>query len=89
MPSRTGTRQPCRLPTPSTVTRQSKHTPIMQYGARGAPETGVVRQWSMPAASMAAATVSPMRARIALPSTVRVERRRLLTQPPEHGTSAR
>ena len=30
MPSRTRTRQPCRLPTPSIVTRQSKHTPIMQ-----------------------------------------------------------
>ena len=30
MPSATGTRQPWRLPTPSTVTRQSKHTPIMQ-----------------------------------------------------------
>ena len=42
MPSRTGTRQPCRLPTPSTVTRHSKQTPIRQYGARGAPLTGVV-----------------------------------------------
>jgi len=30
MPSATGTRQPWRLPTPSMVTRQSKHTPIMQ-----------------------------------------------------------
>ncbi|MGY3652321.1 hypothetical protein ACVWW2_007612 [Bradyrhizobium sp. LM4.3] len=30
MPSATGTRHPWRLPTPSTVTRQSKHTPIMQ-----------------------------------------------------------
>ena len=30
MPSRTGTRQACRLATPSTVTRQSKQTPIMQ-----------------------------------------------------------
>ena len=30
MPSVTLTRQPCRLPTPSIVTRHSKHTPIMQ-----------------------------------------------------------
>jgi glutamine synthetase len=30
MPSRTRTRQPWRLPTPSIVTRQSKHTPIRQ-----------------------------------------------------------
>src|SRR5262245_49387919 len=34
------------------------------------PLTGVVRQWSMPLASSAAATVSPARALIALPSTV-------------------
>jgi len=30
MPSRTGTRQACRLPMPSIATRQSKQTPIMQ-----------------------------------------------------------
>src|SRR5512146_2734467 len=69
MPSRTGTRQAWRLPTPSMVTRQSKHTPIRQYGARGDSVTGVVRKWSTPAASMAPATVSPRRARISLPST--------------------
>src|SRR5262249_11252470 len=36
------------------------------------PVTGVVRQWSMPPASSAAATVSPARACTGLPSTVRV-----------------
>ncbi len=30
MPSATSIRQPWRLPTPSMVTRHSKHTPIMQ-----------------------------------------------------------
>ena len=38
----------------------------------GAPDTGVVRKRSMPAASIAAATVSPLCARISLPSTVSV-----------------
>ena len=38
--------QPWRLPTPSIVTRQSKHAPIMQKGARGLPDTGVVRAWA-------------------------------------------
>src|SRR5205807_2261085 len=36
----------------------------------GAPPTGVVRQWSKPAASRAAATVSPARASTGLPSMV-------------------
>src|SRR5207302_7260748 len=34
MPARTGIRQAWRLPMPSILTRHSKHTPIMQYGAR-------------------------------------------------------
>ena len=38
------TRHAWRFGTPSIVTRQSKHTPIRQYGPRGAPVTGVVRQ---------------------------------------------
>ncbi len=50
--------------------RQSKHTPIRQYGPRGAPVTGVVRQASNPAASNAAATVSPSRAGKVRPSIV-------------------
>src|SRR5918994_2029771 len=53
------------------VTRQSKQTPIRQYGRRGAPVTGVVRQCSMPATSRAAATVSPLLAYTGLPSIVR------------------
>ena len=70
MPGCTTTWQPWRLPTPSTVTRHSKHTPIMQYGPRGAPLTGVLRQLARPAASSAAATVSPARACAGAPSIV-------------------
>src|SRR3954467_8700378 len=69
MPSVTGTRQPWRLPTPSMVTRQSKHTPIMQEGKRSAPLTAVERRASQLEASSAAETVSPCRAATATPST--------------------
>src|SRR3954467_786326 len=69
MPSVTGTRQPWRLPTPSMVTRQSKHTPIMQEGKRSAPLTAGERRASQFEASSAAETVSPCRAATATPST--------------------
>src|SRR5471032_2599141 len=59
MPSCTATRQLCRLGIPSISTRHSKHAPIMQYGARGAPDTGVARNRCTPAASNAAATERP------------------------------
>src|SRR5471032_433046 len=59
MPSCTVTRQLCRLGMPSISTRHSKHAPIMQYGARGAPDTGVARNRWTPAASNAAATERP------------------------------
>src|SRR4029079_12414615 len=68
IPSCTGTRHPCRLPTPSILTRHSKQTPIMQYGPRCAPDTGVVRQARIPAARSAAATLSPADALIGIPS---------------------
>jgi hypothetical protein len=42
----------------------------MQYGPRGAPLTGVLRQLARPAASSAAATVSPARACAGAPSIV-------------------
>src|SRR5262249_49186483 len=71
MPSRTAIRHACRLPTPSMVTRHSKQTPIMQYGARFAPDTGVVRQYARPAASSAAATVSPSSAVMRAPLSVK------------------
>jgi hypothetical protein len=41
IPSRTRTMQACWFGKPSISTRQSKQTPIMQYGARGAAPTGV------------------------------------------------
>src|SRR6516162_1642065 len=66
--SRTVVMQACRLALPSMVTRQSKQTPIRQYGPRAAPETAVVRQATCPEASIAAATVSPCRAGVAVPS---------------------
>src|SRR5476649_732008 len=59
MPSCTATRQLCRLGIPSISTRHSKQAPIMQYGARGAPDTGVARNRWTPAASSAAATERP------------------------------
>src|SRR5471030_896465 len=59
MPSCTATRQLCRLGIPSISTRHSKQAPIMQYGARGAPDTGVARNRWTPAASNAAATERP------------------------------
>src|ERR1700675_2652639 len=59
MPSCTVTMQLCRLGMPSISTRHSKHAPIMQYGARGAPDTGVARKRWTPAASNAAATERP------------------------------
>src|SRR6185437_9426415 len=77
MPSRTGVRQACRLATPSIMTRQSKHTPIWQYGPRGAPDTALKRQAAWPAASSAAATLSPPRAGVATPLTTMVSARRL------------
>src|SRR6185295_7959024 len=69
MPSRTATMQACWFGRPSMTTRQSKHTPIMQYGPRGWLATAVVRQADMPAPSRAAATLSPARARYVRPST--------------------
>src|SRR5215470_6938914 len=74
--------QACRLALPSTVTRQSKQTPMRQYGPRGAPETAVVRQATCPEASIAAATVSPCRAGVAVPSIkiVRESSRSLITR---------
>src|ERR1700730_5396655 len=69
MPSRTAIMQPCRLPTPSMVTRHSKHTSMRQNGARGAPDTGVLREITRPAASITAATLSPSRASTQTPST--------------------
>src|SRR5262249_21647542 len=81
IPSRTDVMQPCRLALPSMVTRQSKQTPMRQYGPRGAPETAVVRQATCPEASIAAATVSPCRASVAVPSIkiVRGSRRSLMS----------
>ena len=55
---------------------QSKHVPIMQTAPRGAPGHGVVRKTVTPAASSAAATVSPARATNGAPSIVRRHRRR-------------
>src|SRR5215471_10066291 len=82
IPSRTDVMQPCRLALPSMVTRQSKQTPMRQYGPRGAPETAVVRQATCPEASIAAATVSPCRAGLAMPSIkiVRESSRSLITR---------
>src|SRR6516165_2130542 len=68
IPSCTVVMQACRLASPSIFTRQSKQTPMRQYGPRGAPETAVVRQATCPEASIAAATVSPCRASVAVPS---------------------
>ena len=68
IPSRTDVMQLCRLALPSMVTRQSKQMPMRQYGPRGAPETAVVRQATYPEPSIAAATVSPCRAGVAVPS---------------------
>src|SRR5439155_22244347 len=69
IPSRTGVMQACRFAPPSMVTRQSKQTPMRQYGPRDAPETAAVRQATCPEASIAAATVSPCRAGVAVPLT--------------------
>src|SRR5215831_10332146 len=68
IPSRTVVMQACRLESPSIFTRQSKQTPMRQYGPRGVPETAVVRQATCPEPSIAAATVSPCRAGVAVPS---------------------
>src|SRR4029453_1620197 len=57
IPSRTVTRQLCRLGSPSISIRHSKHTPIMQYGAPAAPLTGELRKRVTPLASSAAATL--------------------------------
>ena len=69
MPSATRTRHACTLRSPSIVTTQSKHAPIMHNGPRGVPETAVARKARSPAASIAAATESPSRAVTAVPST--------------------
>src|SRR5215470_13616709 len=69
IPSRTIVMQAWRLASPSIFTRQSKQTPMRQYGPRGAPETAVVRQAICPELSIAAATVSPCRAGVAVPLT--------------------
>src|SRR5215469_16174750 len=68
IPSCTVVMQACRLASPSIFTRQSKQTPMRQYGPRGAPETAVVRQATYLEPSIAAATVSPCRAGVAVPS---------------------
>src|SRR5690606_39049831 len=54
--SRGRTRQACWLGTPSISTKHSKHTPIMQYGARAAPLTVALRKRVTPAASSPAAS---------------------------------
>ena len=68
MPSATVTRQPCWFGTPSISIRQSKHTPIRQYGARGAPVTGVVRAIPLPQESTAAAALKVSGTRASTPS---------------------
>ena len=70
MPAATLVRQARWLGRPSTVTRQSKHTPMPQNGPRGAPE----RAWrtaTMSDAASAAAMVSPSSASISRPSKLR------------------
>lgn len=70
MPSLTGVIQARWLGTPSMTIRHSKHTPIKQKGARGAPDTAVVRVLRNEWASTAAAAVSPDRARAGSPLIV-------------------
>ncbi len=65
IPDSTRTMQDWQFASPSTSMRHSKQTPIMQYGARGLPDSGAERKRLMPAASRAAAIVSPSRASIA------------------------
>ena len=67
MPDSTLVRQARWLGRPSTVTRQSKQTPMPQKGPRGAPERAS-RTATMPDAASAAAIVSPWIASISRPS---------------------
>ena len=60
MPSATRTRHAWQLATPSISIRHSKHTPIMQRGARGAPETGVVRVDRVTVADDVGTVINPM-----------------------------
>jgi hypothetical protein len=67
MPAATSVRQARWLGRPSTVTRQSKQTPMPQNGPRGAPERAC-RSDTISAAASAAAIVSPGSASISRPS---------------------
>src|SRR5690606_35563509 len=66
MPSAAAIMQACLSGMPSISTRHSKHTPIVQYGARGAPLTGFARLGTAPASSNAAATLAPARTAMGL-----------------------
>lgn len=73
MPGFASVRQARRCGRPSTTTRQSKQTPIPQKIPRGAPDFAVRRSVLMPAASNAAAIVSPGKAWIGRESSVKVK----------------
>src|SRR5207245_10385496 len=90
------TMQLWRFGAPSISAKQSKHTPIMQKGARSLPSTGVWRMLQNPAIRTAAAAEAPRGTWTVRPSTVTAmaagapsDRRRNLEAPCRKETEGR